>query len=137
MKPAFFLREAVRAMRRNAAPSFAALATVLVAMLVLGVFIPIVQAAQGEAGKVRHRVYVEVFMKTSATPAQENRVRSELLAIPHVKSVSFVSKQQALQAQMKQNPQGFSLLAANPLPDTFHVFADTPNDVLAVRSSLQ
>ena len=38
---------------------------------------------------------------------------------------------------MKQNPQGFSLLAANPLPDTFHVYADSPGDVLAVRDALQ
>ncbi len=137
MRLGFFLREALRAMRRNAAPSFAALATVLVTMLVLGVFIPIVQAAQGEAGKVRGRVYVEAFMKTGATPVQEARVRGELLAIPHVKSVRFVSKAQALKQQMKQNPQGFSLLASNPLPDTFHVYADTPGDVLAVRDALQ
>jgi len=106
-------------------------------MLVLGVFIPIVQAAQGEAGKVRGRVYVEAFMKTGATPAQEARVRNELLAIPHVKSVTFVSKAQALKQQMRQNPQGFSLLASNPLPDTFHVYSDTPGDVLAVRDALQ
>ena len=45
MRVGFFLREASPAMRRNAAPSFAALATVLVTMLVLGVFIPIVQAS--------------------------------------------------------------------------------------------
>ena len=43
-------------MRRNAAPSFAALATVLVTMLVLGVFIPIVQATNGAANSVRSRV---------------------------------------------------------------------------------
>ena len=42
MRLGFFLREALRAMRRNAAPSFAALATVLVTMLVVGVFIPAV-----------------------------------------------------------------------------------------------
>ena len=40
MRLTFFLRESWRAMRRNAAPSFAALATVLVTMLVLGVYIP-------------------------------------------------------------------------------------------------
>jgi cell division transport system permease protein len=137
MRFGFFLREALRAARRNAAPSFAALATVLVTMLVLGVFIPIVQAAQGEAGKVRKRVYVEAFMRANATPADEARVRKELLAIPHVKAVTFVSKQQALQQQMKQNPQGFSLLASNPLPDTFHIYAENPADVLAVRTSLQ
>ena len=34
----FFLREAIRALKRNAVPSFAAMATVLVTVLVLGVF---------------------------------------------------------------------------------------------------
>ena len=56
MRIGFFLREAVRATRRSAAPSFAALATVLVTMLVLGVFIPIVQATNGAANSVRSRV---------------------------------------------------------------------------------
>ena len=69
-------------MRRNAAPSFAALATVLVTMLVLGVFIPIVQATNGAANSVRSRVLVDVYMKTSATAADEARVRKELLGDP-------------------------------------------------------
>ncbi len=50
MKIGFFLREAIRATRRSSASSFAALATVLVTMLMLGVFIPIVQATNGAAG---------------------------------------------------------------------------------------
>src|ERR1700761_3223843 len=95
MRIGFFLREALRVMRRNAAPSFAALATVLVTMLVLGVFIPIVQATNGAANSVRSRVMVDVYLKTSATSADDARVRSELLAVKHVKSVQFVSKQQA------------------------------------------
>ena len=37
MRIGFFLKESMRAMRRNAAPSFAALATVVVTMIVLGV----------------------------------------------------------------------------------------------------
>ena len=92
MRIGFFLREAVRAMRRSAAPSFAALATVLVTMLVLGVFIPIVQATNGAANSVRSRVEVDVYMKTNATAADDARVRQELLDVPHVKTVQFVSK---------------------------------------------
>jgi cell division transport system permease protein len=137
MKFGFFLREALRAMRRNAAPSFAALSTVLVTTLVLGVFIPIVQAAQNEASKVRNRVYLEVFMKTNAMPADESRVRKELGAINHVKLVSFVSKQQAYAQQAKADPLAYQLLASNPLPDTFHVYADSPGNVPAVRAALQ
>jgi cell division transport system permease protein len=89
VKIGFFLRESLRAMRRNAAPSFAALATVLVTMLVLGVFIPIVQATNGAANSVRSRVMVDVYLKTSSTSADVARVQKELLATAHVKSVQF------------------------------------------------
>jgi cell division transport system permease protein len=132
----FFLREAIRSMRRSAAPSFAALATVLVTMLVLGVFIPIVQATNGAANSVRGRVMVDVYMKTNATAADDARVRGELLGVPHVQSVQFVSKATAYAQQSAQDPQAYALLGSNPLPDTFHVIPDKPGNVLAVQSAL-
>jgi cell division transport system permease protein len=136
MRIGFFLREAIRATRRSAAPSFAALATVLVTLLVLGVFIPIVQATNGAANSVRSRVEVDVYMKTSASANDVARVRHELLNVPHVKSVQFVSKQQAYAQQSKIDPAAYRLLGSNPLPDTFHVIPDNPSNVLAVRNSL-
>jgi len=136
MKLGFFLKESLRAMKRNGAPSFAALATVLVTMLVLGVFIPIVQATHGAANSVRGRVLVDVYMKTNAKPSDDARVRKELLAVEHVKSVQFVSKAQAYAQQSKADPQAYALLSSNPLPDTFHVIPDNPGNVLAVRGAL-
>ena len=132
----FFLREALRAMRRNAAPSFAALATVLVTMLVVGVFIPTVEATNDAANTVRSRLIVNVYMKSNASTSAEARVRRELLRIPHVKRVQFVSKAQAYAAQAKQNPAAYQLLATNPLPDTFHIYPDNPSNVLTVRTAL-
>jgi cell division transport system permease protein len=132
----FFLREAVRAVRRSAAPSFAAVATVLVTMLVLGVFIPIVQATNGAANTVRSRVEVDVYMKTKATAADAARVRKELLAVPHVHSVQFISKQTAYAQQSQADPQAYKLLGSNPLPDTFHVIPDNPANVLSVHNAL-
>jgi cell division transport system permease protein len=136
MRLSFFLREALRAMRRSAAPSFAALATVMVTMLVLGVFIPIVQATNGAANTVRSRVLVDVYMKSGATSSDAARVRRELLAVPHVRSVEFVSKQTAYAEQSKADPQAYQLLGSNPLPDTFHVIPDNPANVLSVRQAL-
>ncbi len=136
MRLSFFLREALRAVRRNAAPSFAALATVLVTMLVLGVFIPIVQATNGAANSVRSRVLVDVYLKSGASAGDDARVRRELLAVPHVKSVEFVSKQAALAQQSKQDPAAYALLSSNPLPDTYHVIPDNPSNVLAVHTAL-
>ncbi len=122
MRFGFFLREAIRSMRRSAAPSFAALATVLVTMLVLGVFIPIVQATNGAANSVRGRVEVDVYMKTNATAADDARVRNELLGVPHVKSVQFVSKAAAYNQQRAQDPAG--LRAARLEPAARHVPRD-------------
>ncbi len=136
MRFGFFLREAIRSMRRSAAPSFAALATVLVTMLVLGVFIPIVQATHGAADSVRGRVEVDVYMNTNATAADDSRVQGEISRLPHVRQVQFVSKQQAYQQQAKADPQAYALLGSNPLPDTFHVIPDNPSNVLLVHSEI-
>jgi cell division transport system permease protein len=132
----FFLREATRAMRRNAAPTFAALATVLVTTLVVGVFIPAVEVTTDAANTVRSRLIVDVYMKNTATAADEARVRRELIAIPHVRSVQFESKGQAYAQQSKQNPAAYQLLGTNPLPDTFHVYPDNPANVLAIHAAL-
>jgi cell division transport system permease protein len=136
MRFGFFLREAIRAVRRSPAPAFAALATVLVTLLVLGVFIPIVQATNGAANTVRDRVQVNVYMKTAATRRDEARVQKEILAVPHVKRVAFISKQQAFAQQSKADPSAYKALGANPLPDTFEVFTTNPQDILAVQRAL-
>ncbi|WP_249009499.1 permease-like cell division protein FtsX [Conexibacter sp. DBS9H8] len=136
MKLGFFLKEAFRAMRRNAAPSFAALAAIAVTMVVVGVFIPIVQATQGSANGVRNQVEVDVYMKTSATRAEENRVRGELLGISGVKRVVFESKAQAFAQESKSDPAAYALLSSNPLPDTFHVIPANPANALAIRSAI-
>jgi cell division transport system permease protein len=136
MRLGFFLREALRAMRRNAAPAFAALATVLVTMLVVGVFIPAVEVTSDAANSVRGRLYVEVFMKTKAKPLDNARVARKLRATPHVKSVVFISKAKALAQQKRKNPTAYALLKYNPLPDAFHVFPDNPANVLAIHTAL-
>jgi cell division transport system permease protein len=132
----FFVREAVRSMSRNAAPSFAALATVLVTMLVVGVFIPAVEVTNSAANTVRSRLIVDVYMKNGATAADEARVQRELLGVAHVKSVQFESKAQAYAQQSRQNPAAYALLGTNPLPDTFHVIPDNPANVLAIHAAL-
>jgi cell division transport system permease protein len=132
----FFVKEAFRSMRRNAAPSFAALATVLVTMLVVGVFIPAVEVTTDAANTVRGRLIVDVYMKTTATAADDARVRSEILRTPHVKSVQFESKAQAYAQQRQQDPAAYALLQANPLPDTFHVIPTNASYVLAIHSAL-
>jgi cell division transport system permease protein len=136
MRIGFFLREAIRAARRSSASSFAALATVLVTMLMLGVFIPIVQATNGAANTVRSRVEVDVYFKSGATKADEARVQRKVAQVPNVKRVVFVSKAAALSQQEKTDPAAYKLLGTNPLPDTFQVIPTDPKYVLSIREAL-
>src|SRR4030095_11572704 len=100
MRFAFFLREALRSMSRNAVPSFAAMASVLVTLLVLGVFIPIVQATTGAANDGRNRVLVNVYLDTKASTADVERVRGRIENdVPYVGHVQFVSKRAAYDEQ--------------------------------------
>ncbi len=137
MKLGFFLREAFRALKRNAVPSFAAMATVLVTVLILGVFIPVVQATTGAANEVRGRVIANVFLKTDASDRDVARVKNLLEnETPHVASVEYVSKEEAYRAERRRDKQAYELLGANPLPDTFRVTPDKPDNISKVRNAL-
>jgi len=137
MRFTFFLREATRSLRRNAVPSFAAMASVLVTMLTLGVFIPMVQATTGAADEVRGKVLVDVFLATSATDAAVERVRKLLTQdTKYVGNVTYVSKAEAYAREKKQNPEAYALLGSNPLPDTFRVTPDQPGNVGKLRDAL-
>jgi cell division transport system permease protein len=134
----FFLREAIRALKRNAVPSFAAVATVLVTVLILGVFIPMVQATTGAANEVRGKVIADVYLKSTATQADIDRVRKVIeTQAPHVGKVEFVSKKQALGAEREAGRGDYyDLLGSNPLPDTFRVTPDDPDNIGQVRDAL-
>jgi cell division transport system permease protein len=136
MRPVFFLREALRALKRNAIPSFAAMATVLVTVLVLGVFIPVVQATTGAANEVRGKVIADVYLKTDAKQKDVDRVERLLKSEPMIGKVEFISKDQAYATEKKRNPKAYELLGSNPLPDTFRVTPANPDDIGKIRDAL-
>lgn len=137
MRIGFFLREALRSMSRNAVPSFAAMASVLVTVLVLGVFIPVVQATTGAANDVRSRVLVNVYLKTDAKPEDVSRVQGLLnTKVDHVGKVQYLSKAAALKEQRDRYPEAYDLLGSNPLPDTFRVTPDKPDNAIKLKNAL-
>ncbi len=136
MRPVFFLREALRALKRNAIPSFAAMATVLVTVLVLGVFLPVVQATTGAANEVRAKVIADVYLKPDVKKADIDRVGRLLKAEPLIKDVVYISKEQALRTEKKRNPKAYALLGSNPLPDSYRITPVKPDDIAKIKDAL-
>jgi cell division transport system permease protein len=140
MRWGFFIREALRGLRRSSAPALAALLTVLLTALVLGVFIPIVQATAGTANEVRSRVVVDVYVKESATAEETSGLRTALQRTEGVRSVEFISKGEALARAEQKNPKAFregaELLGANPLPASFRVTPEDPDEIRQLAALL-
>jgi cell division transport system permease protein len=137
----FFLREALRALKRNAAPSLAAFATVLITTLVLGVFIPVVRAATAKTNEVRNKIKLEVYIEDSASKAQVAELGNMIREIEHVESAQFISKAQALQILKRrlgtgEDPITDGLLNSNPLPASYRIHLDDPGNVSLVKNGL-
>src|SRR5262249_208923 len=154
----FFIREGLRALRRSPAPSIAAIVTVAVTVLLLGVLIPVLQTTNGKTNEVRDQVGLRVFLNDvdtngtpvatggsgqQAPPAQVQALRTQLEGIPHVKAVQFVSKNQAktilserLQSENREDIVAQLPGAHNPLPASFNVEPDDLSNLGSVRAAI-
>jgi cell division transport system permease protein len=135
----FFLKEALRGLRRSSAPALAALLTVVITALVLGVFIPIVQATTGTANEVRNRVVVDAYLKDDASAAERAEVQRELEGTPGVKSVEYISKDEALRElghKVDDATGKIELLGSNPLPSLFRVTPDDPDELKSIVAQI-
>jgi cell division transport system permease protein len=137
----FFIREAFRALRRNGAPSLAAVVTTVVTVVLLGVLIPIFQTTQAKSNEVRESLEFRVAIYDDATRAEINQLERKLQAIPHVASVRLITKAEALNELKedlgKEKSQELtSQLNSNPLPANFEVKADDAGNLAAVRAAV-
>ena len=131
MSPKFFLAEAFRSIRANAAVSVAATVTVLIAVFILGVFIPSFLYVQSTVDSQKDKVDIDAFISDSATVPQVEGLRTQLVALQgqgQVKSFTYVSKDDALvelRGRLK-DPSILEELPSNPLPAKFNIKPTDP-----------
>jgi cell division transport system permease protein len=143
----FFIGEGLRALRRSAAPSLAAIVTVSITVLLLGVLIPVLQTTNGKTNEVRDQVGLRVFLNDvngqQAPPDQIAALDARLKAIPHVQEVEFVDKNAALgilsDRLKEENREDITAQlpgAHNPLPASFNVTPDDLSNLGSVRAAI-
>jgi cell division transport system permease protein len=137
----FFLQEAVRALRRNGAPSLAAIVTTVVTVVLLGMLIPIFQTTQATSDQVRGELNIQVGLFSDATAGEVSNLHDELLAIPHVNSAQFISKAKAMQEFREtlgpeKSRELTSQLNDNPLPASFKIVPDDAANLPGIRAAI-
>jgi cell division transport system permease protein len=143
----FFIGEGLRALRRSAAPGLASIVTVCITVLLLGVLIPVLQTTNGKTNQVRDQVGLRLFLNDvngqQAPADQIQALQTKLEAIPHVKEVQFVDKNQALsilsdrlKAENRSDITAQLPGTHNPLPASFNVTPDDLSNLAAVRNAI-
>ncbi len=137
----FFLSEAFRALRRSAAPSIAAIVTIVITTLLLGVLVPVLRASESKAQDVREQIDLRVFLYDDASQGEVEALEKRLAAIPHVTGVEYCSKECAV-SELQGRVDGdlkdsIKELNSNPLPRSFNLDLDNPDNLEPVRAALQ
>ncbi len=137
----FFIKEAFRALRRSAAPSLAAIVTITVTVLLLGVLIPVLYSTQSKTDDVREQISLKIFFYPEIDPSSEQvaKLQSQIEATPHVTGVDYISKAEAkpiLAERLEGDDDILQEVHGNPLPASFNVNLDDPNNLEGVRAAL-
>jgi cell division transport system permease protein len=134
--------EAVRSLGANLSTTFAAVTTVLIGMFMLGLVVGLGSWALSLSDHYQKQLVVKVYFctrlmcGTDASNSQEDQVHNQLIAIPQVKTVNFISKEKAYQIMKKQRPDLLKVAPGNPFPDSFDVIPKQGEQVDAIARQL-
>jgi cell division transport system permease protein len=137
VNPKFFLAEAWRSIRANAAVSVAATVTVLIAVFILGAFIPSFLYVQSTVDSQKEKVDIDAFISDSATVPQVEGLRTQLVALQgdgQIREFTYVSKDDALnelRGRLK-DPSILEELPSNPLPAKFNIKPTDPDNAQGI-----
>jgi cell division transport system permease protein len=132
-----FVSEATRSIFANLSTTVAATMTVLIGMFLLGLFIALGSWVVSWTDHVKKEVLVKVFFEPDAKPKQINAVKADLVAMPEVKRVVFVSRAEALERMKERAPELTENLVGNPLPDAYEVTPERAEDSETIANRLE
>lgn len=129
----YFIREAVKSLLRNKLLSFATISTISICIIIIGMAALITMNAGSFINRLESDVKIVAYLDKDLTPDSVVGVREEIEQLHGVKSVKFISRDEAL-TKLQGNIGGneYDLketLGKNPLPDSFEIGGGDPHDV--------
>ena len=133
--PSYFISETWSSFRRNWVMSLVAVSIIYISLLLVGAFFLMSSVLNEMASSFESKVSVQVFLKDDAVPADVTALQASIRKMPNVKSIAYVTKEQALatfKERTKNTPQLVEQLRNNPLPASIEVALVSPREVQGV-----
>ncbi|WP_025720439.1 permease-like cell division protein FtsX [Paenibacillus sp. 1-18] len=137
------MREGFKNIFRNGWMSVASITSIIVSLLILGVFIMLVLNVNSLADQADSKVEVNVFLELNVDQSMRETLQKEIAAMPEISKTSFVTKAQGLEELRKDlGDSGKDLLEgfdkdSNPLPDKIVVEVIEPTTVPFVAEKIE
>jgi cell division transport system permease protein len=134
--------EAIRSLGANLSTTFAATTTVLIGMFMLGLVVGLGSWALSLSDHYKKQLLVNVYFCTDlrcgseADSRQIDATRTALQQMPQVKTIQFVSKNQALAQERKKHPAMVNSLPYNPFPNAFKVYPHQAEQIDSIAAQL-
>lgn len=136
----YFLREAVISLRRNGLMSIASVSTVALSLLILGIFLVMVLNLNHIASTLETQVQITVYMEDGLSDRDMREIGTRITKMTGVTEVMFVDKEEAMAKFKERLGEQKGLLTAlgetNPLPNSFEVKVDKPEQVKPVSQAI-
>jgi cell division transport system permease protein len=136
----FALKSALAHCRRNKLMSAFSVTTTMVMLLMLGSFLVVIASLNVTLRALETKIDVVAYIKDNADPAQVQNLQASLANNADVASVTYVSKDQALD-RMKQmlgdKAQLLSQVQGNPLPASLEIQLKFASAAPALAEQLQ
>jgi cell division transport system permease protein len=139
---AFSVRRAFEGFRRNAVMSLAATVTMVLMLGLLASLVIVLSGMQAGLRFVEEKVEIQAFLNDGVTRDQVAALEAEIAALPEVASVTFTSKEQALEefrAQLAAEGREdlTTVTGTNPIPAKLSVKLRDPRDFGDVVETLE
>lgn len=136
-----FFGESLASIKKNKIMSVASISTVAAALFIFGVFMLLVVNVNKIVATVESEIEIKAFLKEDITTIQKQKIEKDIKAIDGIREVAFESQEEALE-KFKANLGDKADLAnglelENPLPASFIIKVNKPEDVAAVSSRLK
>jgi cell division transport system permease protein len=125
----YFTRETLISLRRNVMMTIAGIMTVFISLMLFGGILVVKRAVDHGTSTWRHNVALEVWMEVKATDPEIAAIKAELNRDPQVKSVKFVSHDDAYRIFKQIEHRNRALLESIKPEDLPVSFLVVPTDV--------
>ncbi|HEM6116290.1 TPA: ABC transporter permease [Streptococcus suis] len=145
----------IKSLKRNGWMTFAAMSTVSITLILVGLFAGVLLNTEKLASGIEDNIQVNVFLNVDSTDAQEtvkdssgktivnkdyHKIYDQLKDIEGVKAIDYSSKDEQLEDLKAKMGDSFSEVFdddANPLYDVYYVKTKSPEDVKKVARAAE